>query len=67
MECLDSCENSIEKLPTELLINIFKYIPDRWSISLVSRLFYEVVCKIEQNIYEISIQDKNLVKKRFFV
>lgn len=63
MDCLESPDNFISQLPTELLMNIFEYIPNRCNLSLVCLKFYEIICKIEQNIYQISIKDQDPVRK----
>lgn len=51
----------IFKFPNELVIHIFQYIPERWSLSLVCKHFYEVVCTIEKNSQKILLNDEKFV------
>lgn len=54
-------DSIIFKLPNELLIQIFKYVPERWNLSLVCKHFYEVVCTIEKNSQKILLNDEKFV------
>lgn len=53
---------TILQLPTELLIKLFEYIPERWSIALVCRQFYEVLCKVDKKSYKLVVRDEKMVR-----
>lgn len=55
----------IFKFPNELVIHIFKYVPERCSLSLVCKHFYEVVCTIEKNSQKILLNDEKFVSITF--
>lgn len=38
----------IDELPSEILLKIFNYIPDRRSVALVNRRFYDAVCTLDE-------------------
>lgn len=48
---------NLEALPTELLIEIFRYVPNRWNLSLVCWNFYEIVCEIEKEKFILKLID----------
>lgn len=54
-------EPTILRLPNELLIEIIDYVPERWSLSLVCKHFYDVVCTIEKGLHKISLYDEKAV------
>lgn len=57
----DDKEPSILLLPTELLIEIFEYVPYRWDISQVCRTFYEVLCTVDRNFHKLVVNDEKTV------
>lgn len=48
---------SIQELPFEVLVHIFKFLPNRWNISIVCSEFYDVVCAIERNKFSLKLID----------
>lgn len=59
-------EPKILQLPTEVLLEIFGYLPERWDVSLACQSFYEVVCKLEMNSLCLSVKDDNVcIDNRF--
>lgn len=47
----------LELFPSEILLEIVNHVPVRWSLSLVSFKFYEIVCEIERNKFCLTIVD----------
>lgn len=45
----------LELFPAEILLVIADNVPVRWSLSLVSLKFYEVVCETEKNKFCLTI------------
>lgn len=53
---MDGAKN-LDELPTEILLHIFDYIPNKWNLSLVCWDFYEIICEIEREKFVIKLID----------
>ena len=49
----------LDELPTEILLHIFDFIPNRWSLSSVCWDFYEIICEIEREKFVMKLIDVN--------
>lgn len=49
--------NKLDELPSEVLRNIFKFVPNRWNLALVCWDFYEVVCEVERELFVMKLTD----------
>lgn len=54
---------SIDQLPVEILMKIFRYLPNCGQVSLVNKLFYNVVCSLNDIFLELFLDSKTLVSK----
>jgi F-box-like len=48
---------SLETLPSEVLLHIFSFIPNRTNLSYVCLDFYDLVCEIEKNKFRLKLTD----------
>ena len=48
---------SIQELPCEVILHIFKFIPNRWNLSMVCCDFYDLVCEVERNKFSLKLID----------
>lgn len=56
----------IDQLPVEILLQIFRYLPNYGQVSLVNKLFYNVACDVNDIWVELSLNPKTLVSKTSF-
>lgn len=53
---MDKLENIIN-LPSEVLVKIVKFVPNKTPLKLVCKYFYEIICHIEVKTSRIKIYD----------
>jgi hypothetical protein len=49
----------LDELPIEIISRILRYVPNRSQAALVCKPFYEEICKIERDCYELSLDKVN--------
>ncbi|KAG5684057.1 hypothetical protein PVAND_013306 [Polypedilum vanderplanki] len=55
----------LKVLPTEILIKIFTLVGNRYYLSLVNSEFYDIVCKIEENKFQLKLIDIDDDEEKF--
>lgn len=56
---------NILNLPSELLMEIIKYVPNKTVLKLTSKKFFQIVCKIEIKKFRLVIKDVSKRNKRW--
>lgn len=52
-----NASKKLDELPTEVLLEIFNYVPNRWNLTLVCWDFYEIVCEVERERFSMNLTD----------
>lgn len=47
----------MEDFPIEILLHIFGFIPNKWSLSLACWKFYEIICETEKEKFCLKLID----------